>query len=35
LHGVWVNGVRTVDDQGNNLGDCGTPGHLLRDFADT
>jgi len=34
LHGVWVNGVRTVDNQGDNLRDCGTPGHLLRDFAD-
>ena len=34
LHGVWVNGVRTVDGRGDNLGDCGTPGHLLRDFAD-
>ena len=35
LHGVWVNGVRTVDNQGNNLRDCGRPGQLLRDFADT
>ena len=35
LHGVWVNGVRTVDDQGDNLRDCGRPGQLLRDFADT
>lgn len=35
LHGVWVNGVRTVDVHGDNLRDCGTPGHLLRDFADT
>lgn len=34
LHGVWVNGVRTVDDQGDNLRDCGRPGQLLRDFAD-
>jgi N-acyl-D-amino-acid deacylase len=34
LHGVWVNGVRTVDDEGDNLRDCGRPGHLLRDFAD-
>ena len=34
LHGVWVNGGRTVDSRGDNLGDCGTPGHLLRDFAD-
>jgi hypothetical protein len=23
-----------VDGQGDNLGDCGTPGQLLRDFAD-
>jgi N-acyl-D-amino-acid deacylase len=34
LHGVWVNGVRTADGNGN-LQDCGTPGQLLRDFADT
>ena len=34
LHGVWVNGVRTVDDKGENLRDCGTPGQLLRDFTD-
>ena len=34
LHGVWVNGVRTVDDSGDNLRDCGRPGQLLRDFAD-
>ena len=34
LHGVWVNGVRTVDDQGDNLRDCGRPGQLLRDFTD-
>jgi N-acyl-D-aspartate/D-glutamate deacylase len=33
LEGVWVNGVRTVTD-GANLADCGTPGHLLRDFTD-
>lgn len=33
LEGVWVNGVRTVDASGN-IDDCGTPGHLLRDFAD-
>ena len=35
LHGVWVNGARTVDRHGNNLRNCGTPGQLLRDFADT
>ena len=35
LHGVWVNGVRTVDEKGENLRDCGTPGQLLRDFADS
>ncbi|MDD9914755.1 MAG: amidohydrolase family protein, partial [Rhodospirillaceae bacterium] len=34
LHGVWVNGVRTVDANGDNLPDCGKPGQLLRDFAD-
>ncbi|MEE2687793.1 MAG: amidohydrolase family protein [Pseudomonadota bacterium] len=34
LHGVWVNGVRTVDYNGNNISDCGTPGKLLRDFSD-
>ncbi len=34
LHGVWVNGVRTVDTNGENLSDCGKPGQLLRDFAD-
>jgi len=33
LHGVWVNGVRTVDADGPIAG-CGTPGQLLRDFAD-
>ena len=34
LHGVWVNGVRTVDYYGKNIQDCGRPGHLLRDFSD-
>lgn len=34
LHGVWVNGVRTVDEAGENVADCGKPGQLLRDFAD-
>ena len=33
LHGVWVNGVRTVDG-GDNIQGCGTPGQLIRDFAD-
>jgi N-acyl-D-aspartate/D-glutamate deacylase len=32
LHGVWVNGVRTVDERGV-VRDCGLPGRLLRDFA--
>jgi N-acyl-D-amino-acid deacylase len=32
LYGVWVNGVRVVDENGL-IGDCGRPGHLLRDFA--
>ena len=34
LHGVWVNGIRTVDINGDNLPDCGKPGQLLRDFGD-
>jgi len=33
LLGVWVNGVRTVDGDGPVAG-CGTPGRLLREFAD-
>jgi N-acyl-D-aspartate/D-glutamate deacylase len=33
LLGVWVNGTRVVDETGP-LGDCGTPGRLVRDFAD-
>jgi N-acyl-D-aspartate/D-glutamate deacylase len=33
LHGVWVNGTRTVDAEGP-LADCGRPGRLLKDFAD-
>lgn len=33
LHGVWVNGQRTVDEKGM-LKDCGRPGRLLRDFAE-
>jgi N-acyl-D-amino-acid deacylase len=32
LHGVWVNGTRTVDERGA-IRDCGRPGHVLRDFA--
>lgn len=31
LHGVWVNGVRTVDDNGP-IADGGRPGKLLREF---
>ncbi|MFN0305491.1 MAG: N-acyl-D-amino-acid deacylase family protein [Burkholderiales bacterium] len=33
LHGVWVNGVRAVDEKGP-IADCGRPGRVLRDFAD-
>ena len=33
VHGVWVNGVRTVDESGLRTG-CGRPGRVLRDFAD-
>ena len=32
LHGVWVNGVRVVDERGP-LRDCGRPGRVLREFA--
>lgn len=32
LHGVWVNGVRSVDDNGEAIRDCGTPGTVLREF---
>jgi N-acyl-D-amino-acid deacylase len=32
LHGVWVNGVRVVDERGPAQ-DCGRPGRVLRDFA--
>jgi len=32
LHGVWVNGVRTVDERGELIRDCGRPGRLLREF---
>ncbi|MGH7316450.1 MAG: amidohydrolase family protein, partial [Candidatus Rokuibacteriota bacterium] len=31
LHGVWVNGVRTVTARGV-ASDCGRPGRLLRRF---
>jgi N-acyl-D-aspartate/D-glutamate deacylase len=33
LHGVWVNGVRVVNETGP-VPDAGRPGKLLRDFAD-
>ena len=32
VHGVWVNGVRTVDERGVRP-DCGRPGRVLRHFA--
>jgi len=32
VHGVWVNGVRTVNEHGL-IRDCGRPGRVLRDFA--
>jgi N-acyl-D-aspartate/D-glutamate deacylase len=32
VHGVWVNGVRTVDASGV-IADCGRPGQVLREFA--
>ena len=32
VHGVWVNGERTVDERGL-IRECGRPGHVLRDFA--
>ncbi len=32
VHGVWVNGVRTVDEDGCIRPDCGRPGRVLRDF---
>jgi N-acyl-D-aspartate/D-glutamate deacylase len=32
VHGVWVNGVRTVDEAGV-IRECGRPGRVLRDFA--
>ena len=33
LHGVWINGVRAIDEQGP-ITDCGRPGQLVRDFSD-
>ena len=32
LHGVWVNGVRTVDASGV-ITDCGRPGQVLKEFS--
>jgi len=32
VHGVWVNGTRTVDEAGV-MRDCGRPGQVLRAFA--
>jgi len=32
VHGVWVNGVRTADEDGVR-GDCGRPGRVLRTFS--
>jgi len=32
VRGVWVNGVRTVDERGV-IATCGRPGHLLRRFS--
>ena len=31
VHGVWINGVRTVDERGPRT-DCGRPGRVLREF---
>ena len=31
VHGVWVNGVRTVNEAGL-IHECGRPGRVLRDF---
>ena len=31
VHGVWINGVRTVDQRGPLTG-CGRPGRVLREF---
>jgi len=32
VHGVWVNGVRVVEEEGAGSGDTRRPGRLLRDF---
>jgi N-acyl-D-amino-acid deacylase len=32
VHGVWVNGVRTVNETGV-IPECGRPGRVLRDFS--
>jgi N-acyl-D-amino-acid deacylase len=32
VHGVWVNGVRTVDE-GGIIEQCGRPGRVLREFS--
>jgi N-acyl-D-amino-acid deacylase len=32
VHGVWVNGVRVVEEDGASRGDTRRPGRLLRDF---
>jgi N-acyl-D-aspartate/D-glutamate deacylase len=32
VHGVWVNGVRTVDEHGLRA-ECGRPGRVLRTFS--
>jgi hypothetical protein len=31
VHGVWVNGIRAVDERGP-IADCGRPGRRLRKF---
>lgn len=33
VHGVWVNGVRVVDEDGSTIDDTQRPGQLLREFA--
>jgi len=33
VHGVWVNGTRTVDEKGL-IAECGRPGFVLRDCGD-
>jgi N-acyl-D-aspartate/D-glutamate deacylase len=32
VHGVWINGVRVVDE-GGPIADCGRPGRLMREFS--